>query len=352
MATNRFKTIKATRKFLLWTSASLILGFCADSYSARLIESVLDGSQDENTVLIARRSEAENALASSIVYLEQLRSLSVNVSFEGSFFGEQYLGRGVYEESSSDRSQSETTLRRPLESTRFLLRATCFCSDVKDARDDRENAENALEIVCDSDAFSWWRYSSIEGEKSLEHIDVEELENTIGTLDSAEYATLASSGVERACGMNGMPGLGGLAGALKRLNVSYQFEPTPEKLELTPGVQALKISGTIKEEFWEGAKKRLNVDVFDARQLEYLPTNVEIYLSVDQQYFPLKIHYYSSYEINGRKERRDFFTVEYSEIIRNDDAIDNSKFKYVQPQINYERANDKYVEELIPGVRL
>ena len=351
MATNKFKTIKTARKFLLWTSASLIFGFCADSYSARLIESVVDGAKNENAILVSRNSEAENALASSIVYLERLRSLSAKVSFEGAFFGEQYLGRGVYEESSSERSQSETTLRRPLESTRFLLRATCFCSDVKDARDDRENTENALEIVCDSDAFSWWRYSSIEGDKSLEHIDIEELENTIGTLDSAEYATLASSGVERVCGMNGMPGLGGLAGALKRLSVSYRFEPTAEKLELTPGVQAIKISGTIKEDFWEGAKKRLDVEVFDAYQLEYLPTNVEIFLSADQ-YFPLKIRYYSSYEINGRKERRDFFTVEYSEIVRNDDTIDNSKFRYVQPQINYERANDKYVEELIPGVRL
>jgi len=344
------KTFELTRKFLLWTSASIILGYCADSYSARLLENVVDGSNEESYAVISRNSEADNALASSIVYLEQLRSLSANVSFEGNFFGEQYLGRGRYEESSSDRFQSERSARRPLESTRFLLRATCLCSDVKDARDGREGSENALEIVCDSDAFSWWRYSSIEGNKSLEHIDIEELENVIGALDSSESAALESSGVTRACGMNGMPGLGGLAGVLKRTSVSYQFDPTVEKVELESGIEAFKISGTVKDNFWEGAKKRLGVDVFDSYQLEYLPTNIEIFLS-REQFFPLKIHYYSSHETNGRKERRDFFTVEYSDVVRNDKTINDSKFRYIQPQINYERANDRYVEELLPGVQ-
>jgi len=343
------KKYEIARKFLLWTCASLILGFCADSYSARLIENVVDGANDARIETLESNSEARNALESSIVYLERLRSLSVGISFEGSFFGEQYLGRGRYEELSSDRSKSENASIRPLESTSFLLRATCLCSDVKDARDGLKDSESVLEIVCDSDAFSWWRYSSIKGNKTLERIDVEELENTIGTLDSSEYKALAASGVERACGMNGMPGLGGMAGALKRLNVLYQFQPTVEKVELTPGVDALKISGTVKKDFWEGVKKRLNVDELNSYQLEYLPTNVEIYLS-DDQYFPLKIHYYSSYEADGRKERRDFFTVEYSDVVRNDDSIDESKFRYVQPQLNYERANDQYIEELIPGV--
>jgi len=343
------KTFEIGRKLLLWTSASVLFGFCADSYSARLVESVVDGTNENVVEFNTRNSAADNALASSIVYLEQLRSLSATVSFEGSFFGERYLGRGQYEESSSDPSSS--SFRRPLESTRFLLRATCFCSDVKDKRDDGETAESALEIVCDSDDASWWRYSSIEGDKTLERINIEELENVLGALDASETTKLASAGVESVCGMNGMPGLGGLAGMLKRLSVSYQFEPEVEKVELEPGVNALKIAGTVKQDFWDGAKKRLGVDALDSFQLEYLPTNVEIFLS-DDQFFPLKIHYYSSYEFKGRKERRDFFTVEYSDVVRNAPNVDESKFNYVQPQIHYIPDNDKYVEELIPGVRL
>jgi len=348
MGIDMSKTFEIGCKFLLWTSASLILGFCADTYSARLVESVVDGTNENAVEFNARNSDADNALASSIVYLEQLRSLSAAVSFEGNFFGEQYIGRGQYEESSTD--PSESSFRRPLESTRFLLRATCFCSNVKEKRSDDEDEESALEIVCDSDDVSWWRYSSIEGEKNLERINIEELENVLGALDAAESAKLASAGVERVCGMNGMPGLGGLAGALKRLSVSYRFEPEVEKVEWENGVKALKISGTIKEDFWEGAKKRLGVDALDSFQLEYIPTNVEIFLS-DYQFFPLKINYYSSYEIKGRKERHDFFTIEYSDVVRNDPKVDESKFNYVQPQIHYIPNNDKYVEELIPGVQ-
>ncbi len=289
----------------------------------------------------AERPEApsERLLREAIVRLEGLRSVSADLDFEARLFGERYFGRGRYEETSEASSGGESR-RSALDSVRYRLRASVACGSAKEARGDGE--ENALEIVCDCDRQALWTYSALEGAKTLTRIDVAELSNGLASLSAEE---LAAVGVEGPCATNGLPGLGGLAGTLRRLSAVYRFEPRIERAPAFKGTEVVKITGRAREPFWSTSKRRLGVDKIEPYLHENLPGNVEIYLGVDWP-FPYKIVYFSLAE-NEEKTRNDVFTVEYSSVVRNDATIRPENFNYNQPQITFERVTSKYVESLI-----
>lgn len=281
-------------------------------------------------------SPAERLLRESIVRLEGLRSFSADLDFEARFFGERYFGRGRYEET-SEATGGSAARRSTLENARYRLRASIARGN---ARDDGE--ENVQEIVCDCDRQALWKYTSLEGAKSLTRVDVAELSNGLASLSVEE---LAAVGVEGPCAMNGLPGLGGLAGTLRRLSAVYRFEPRIERAPTFKGTEVVKITGRARGKFWETSKRRLGVDRFEPYLNENLPGNVEIYLGADWP-FPYKIVYFSLAE-NEEKTRNDIFTVEYSTVVRNDATIRPENFNYNQPQITFERVTSKYVESLI-----
>ncbi|MBQ7110756.1 MAG: hypothetical protein IJO06_06010 [Thermoguttaceae bacterium] len=316
---------------------------CVATFSFERTLSEVAGAREagvEADVRGASPSPSERLLREAIVRLEGLRSASADLDFEARLFGERYFGRGRYEETSEASSAADASRRSALENVRYRLRASIARGSAKEARDDGE--ENVLEIVCDCDRQALWTYSSVEGTKTLTRIDVAELSNGLASLSPGE---LAAVGVEGPCAMNGLPGLGGLAGTLRRLSAVYRFEPRVEKAPPFKGTEVVKITGRARRAFWDASKRSLGVDKLEPYLSENLPGNVEIYLGADWP-FPYKIVYFSLAE-NEEKTRNDVFTVEYSSVVRNDATIRPENFNYNQPQITFERVTSKYVESLI-----
>ena len=340
---------KKAAKSALWGGFAIsALGVASFSFERTLSE-VAGAREAASTAANVEASDSvasapsERLLREAIVRLEGLRSLSADLEFEARFFGERYFGRGRYEETSEAASGSAAR-RSALENVRFRARASIARGSAKEVRDDGE--ENVQEIVCDCDRQALWRYSSLEGAKSLTRIDVAELSNGLASLSAEE---LAAVGVEGPCGMNGLPGLGGLAGTLRRLSAVYRFEPRIERASAFKGTEVVKITGRAREAFWKTSKQRLGVDKLEPYLNENLPGNVEIYLGADWP-FPYKIVYFSLAE-NEEKTRNDVFTVEYSSVVRNDATIRPEDFNYNQPQITFERVTSKYVESLISDAK-
>ncbi len=333
-------------KFALWGSFAAASVYGASFSVERTLGEVAGGGAASTFANVdavdageRAESEAERLLREAVVRLEGLRSVSANLDFEARFFGERYFGRGRYEET-SEAARGSASRRSALENVRFRLRASVACGSAKEARGDGE--ENVLEVVCDCDRQALWTYSSLEGAKSLTRVDVAELSNELASLRAEE---LAAVGLEGPCAMNGLPGLGGLAGTLRRLSTAYRFEPRVERAGAFKGAEVVKITGRARESFWKRSKQRLGVDKFEPYLSENLPEYVEIYLGADWP-FPYKIVYFSLAE-NEEKTRNDVFTVEYSSVVRNDATIRPEDFSYNQPQITFERVTSKYVEDLI-----
>lgn len=340
---------RTAAKFALWGGFAAA-AFCGASFSVErtLGEVAVGGAATSGAGVGAvefderAESASERLLREAIVRLEGLRSVSADLDFEARLFGERYFGRGRYEET-SEAARGGASRRSALENVRFRLRASVACGSAKEARGDGE--ENVLEVVCDCDRQALWTYSSLEGAKALTRIDVAELSNELASLRAEE---LAAVGLEGPCAMNGLPGLGGLAGTLRRLSTVYRFEPRIEKAEAFKGAEVVKITGRAREPFWAASKRRLGVDKLEPYLSENLPGNVEIYLGADWP-FPYKIVYFSLAE-NEERTRNDVFTVEYSSVVRNDATIRPENFNYNQPQITFERVTSKYVESLISGL--
>ena len=335
-----------TRTFVgkgaLWAFFIVVVCWQARSFSEFFVDSVFESGSSGN-----ERSETELLFDASAEKLLSLESLSADVEFESSCFGVKYFGRGKYKELSVGRSYGASR-RTPFESKRFLLNATLSSSDSDEATQVAGADDNFLTIVCDCEALSWWKYSSVEGEKSLQHINIEELWSRFGQLDDEELETLRANGVsDLNCGLNGLPGLGGLLGLLRRARANYEFDPTPIPVETRQGDKLFKVVGKARPIFWEESRRSIGLLELEPSQLEYLPSNVEIYFDAKWA-FPCKFSFYSLLETGKKQIRNDVFTVSY---LPNADRVVPEDFKYAQPQSTYQHAEIEYLSELIPGAR-
>ncbi|MBR4751858.1 MAG: hypothetical protein IK077_08865 [Thermoguttaceae bacterium] len=329
-------------KGALWAFFAVVACWQARSFSEYIVDSAFESDSSWNG-----RSETELLFDASVEKLESLNSLSADVEFESSCFGVKYFGRGKYKELSLGRARGASR-RTPFETKRFLLNATLSSSDVEEATQSSGPDDNFLTIVCDCEALSWWRYSSVEGEKSLERINIEELWNRFGQLDDEELETLRANGVsDLNCGLNALPGLGGLLGLLRRARANYEFEPTPEAVETRQGDKLFKVVGKARTIFWEEARRSIGLLELEPAELEYMPSNVEIYFDAKWA-FPCKFSFYSLVENGGKSVRNDVFTVSY---LPNTERVSPEDFKYAQPQSTYRHAEIDYLTELIPGAR-
>ena len=304
-------------------------------------------------------SRAERLVDNSIRYLEEIPSFSAEIDFETWLFDKKYYGHGRYEELSILRDQDDSELKAPLERTRFILQAEM--TPEKDAGQDA--ASETLEIACDCDKRAWWRYNTSDKSSPLGRIDIEELKNSLKRLSEEENACLRENGIERSCAMSGMPGLGGVAGALKRIASFYRFEPDFQEV-VAPGDEGksdgspnkyFKVVGDARARFWSAVRANLRngTDEVPLYIAENLPVHVEIYFCmVDDEIrqrrpFPCKIAYYAP--VDGKidsKAYRPLFAMEYSSIVRNDPTINVGDFDYSQPARNYERLTNDYVKTI------
>ena len=336
-----------------------LVAFCAFAFA--LCQSgafsALTPSDSKRGGRMIAMSRAERLVDDAIDYLEELPSFSAELNFEADFFGKRYLGRGRYEELTILRNLADSSLRAPLERSRFLLSAALTSED-----DSEQSDSNALDIVCDCDNRAWWRNDSTSDVSPLSQINIEDLKDSLTHLGEDENLRLVENGVKRSCGMNGMPGLGGIAGTLKRVASYYRFEPEYQEVvsarqnadDTLPTDSFLKVTGVVRSRFWDRVNANLEYkeDTVPNYIMEYLPTAVELYFrmvdagSGRRRPFPCKIVYYAGDRSGKEEARRFLFSVEYSSIVRNDPTISPDDFIYVQPQITFDRLNSEYVREL------
>ena len=331
------------------------LAFQARTYSERVAQ------KDDSDLLAGDATSlfqdnvstwSDRVIDKAIKNLEALHSLSADFEYESYFFGEKRRGSGRYEELSIKRGRGASSIP-PLESNRFLVRATLDPDESAEERGKKsENAASEsdaergdlFEIVCDADRRTWWRFVSLNGSRSLLQLSIEELENSLVQLDEAETRALNANGVTHSCGMSGMPGLGGIAGVLKRLGANYDFQPEPEIVTTNRGARFLKLHGEAKEVFWRRVRFNVGMSELSDPIKENIPASVEIYCNEDWA-FPHKIVYYSAED--SKRSKTQLFSVTYSNVTRNDADVTASRFQYVQPQINSDRYDSDYLEELV-----
>jgi hypothetical protein len=330
-------------KTVLWSSFIVVACWQARSFSER----IADGSLN-NAPSWRQDTDTDRLFQASFQQLESLTSLSADIEFESSLFGNRYFGRGKYKELSSGGAFG-VSRRTPFETKKFLLDATLSSSGLNEPPQDADQEDNFLTIVCDCDALVWWKYSSINGQKELERINFEELWRLFQQLDPAETEALRANGVpDLNCGLNGLPGLGGLLGQLRRAYAYYEFGPTPEVVETRHGDRLYRVVGEARPIFWEAMKSSFGVEELDPVLSEYLPSRVEIYFDTKWS-FPCKFAFYSLAGDAKKPIRHDVFTVSY---LPNTDPVAPEEFKYVQPQRNSKSVESEYLAESIYGIAL
>lgn len=318
------------REFWGW---ALIIGFfftLAAVESSRFVDAGFSNDIDDNET--REPSESILLLNTAILRLERLESISADVEFQSSFFGESYLGRGKYKEATLAGS------RRPFEKTRFLLDVELVPQKNEDALRAGSAEEDFMTIVCDCDAHAWWSYRNVNGVKTLKRISTEELWDHFQKLNDEDRAKLSDCGVTSLnCGLNSMPGLGGLAGNLRQVSASYDFSPEVKSDDRFP--EALKVTGVAREDAYEGMEPFI---------LENVPAEVAVYFD-PKDTFPFRFEYYSVITEGKNSVKRLIFSVDYN---RNDEPVSENGFQYNQPQSTYIHAEVEYLENLIPDVRL
>ncbi|MDO5555049.1 MAG: hypothetical protein Q4G68_14945 [Planctomycetia bacterium] len=301
---------------------------------------------------------------STIDRIEQLQSISTELEIDSYLFGETYKGVGKYEEllsrteqRPSPSGQSNTAGARPararrlspLEWSRFRLHVKMLPIDAKVRQEHEE--ESVLEVVCDLKAL--WTYRKIEGSESLTQLHIEDLANCLSRLTEEEKASLADNAVERPCGMSGLPGLGGVSGLLRRFLVFYDFLTPPEDMALDNGrFPVWKISASLKKEHRQLMKNKLLADDPVARRtlLETVPTNLELFIGKERP-FPYRIRYYSQWDEENLTPQP-ICSISFNPYYENVASINPQNFIYGPPPLNYDRINDRYLLELVPGIEL
>ena len=110
---------------------AFIVAFCQSGAFSALTPS--DSIRGGRMIAMSR---AERLVDDAVDYLEELPSLSAELNFETRLFGKRYYGHGRYEELTVLRDSADSSLRPPLERTRFLLTATMTAEDASDQVED------------------------------------------------------------------------------------------------------------------------------------------------------------------------------------------------------------------------
>lgn len=289
--------------------------------------------------------DAETLLRSAVVRLESLSSLSAEMTISFSLFGERYDGEGKYEELAG-RTGAARGERPPIDRTQFRLHVRMPPPSAKAI--ERGAVDNLLEVVCDRN--SLWTYTSIGGEQRLTEINLDELDGLLAPLSESERRRLAEDGAPLPIGMDGFPGLGGIAGTLRALSVWYDFEPKTEKCFFNNGsFPVRKITGTMKSARREKMAERILGDRPDFRRplLDYIPTGVEIYIGQERP-FPYRIEYFARLD-DAKDARRTVMTLDFNRVFENVTSVGPNSFVYA-PKINFERVTKRYLEKIAPDV--
>ena len=260
-----------------------------------------------------------NHVESDSLYREMLSAVEAAVSISArirqqiTLFGQEFIASGAYNELKTKE------LRGRKEATRFRfelqIQSPTGSSNI--------DSPNSLTISRDSTYQYIYRYTSIEGVKRLERIDIKRLTEAIekqgGYTGSIEVAS--------------MFGLGGLAGMLHSIRNQYNFSDAPVMTQINEkngSIAVWKIRGRLKP----AAITILTVDVNGNPQAiaKHTPTAIDIYIGTDDR-FPFRFDYFWTADGSDHGGENFGYLMFYDRVLHDDRNIPETIFDY-QPSDN------------------
>ena len=292
------------------------------------------------------RIESDALIAATIRRLENLNSISAEISLKANLFGEVYTGTGHYEELAPEKHARQGVLDTPVMPTKFRLHLEIPAPGA--AAIDHRVEDNILEIVCDGR--SVWNYTSIEGEKKLTEINLTEMVGILGQLSRGEQRLLEQRGIVLPSPVGSFPALGGIAGTLQSLRYWYRFDPTPQVSYFNSGTFPVwKLTGRMRSDIVPTLQKKVTRGEDRHHDLlTYLPDTVELYIG-QKTPFPFRIAYLSHAGDEQRSQARPLMTLDFPHTNENTSTITSNNFVYV-PKINSVRVTKDYLRDLIPEI--
>ena len=180
---------------------------------------------------------------------------------------------------------------------------------------------NRLTIVCypkpEREMGRLWRYTSIEGEKSVRYVQLASLEDAVRRTN--KQSLVGSVGETK--------NLGGLTGTLKQIARFYEFADPPKEAVMEGGESqpVWKIVGTLRPGFWERMIQTFGG--LERKTFNYprqMPTDIEIYIGRDDA-FPYKIEYQNRPQEDSPK-RTLLTRIVYFDVSLNGEPIPEFKF--------------------------
>lgn len=320
-------------------------------------------------------TDGERAIRDSIDYLETLKSLALDAAFRFDGFGCDYEGSYHYEELTILQTRYDASLRPALRRTMFLVNASL--DPEAEPLPGNIPFDLTMEIACDVERRIWRYDSTADGEiravevadgvfekrsdALIKEISIQDIESETEHLDDEANAYLKESlcfprnAAKKNCGMNGMPGLGGIAGTLRRFLYYYDFELAPQFVSadeksdsaLAPENAIKRVVGKANSRLWD--QVRVNLEGADPPDYikEYLPGRVDVYFFMvrdahgEERPFPCKLAFYSVLNVDDPP----YFTVEYANICRNAD-IPPERFNHVPRHTNTTNYGHEYMKSL------
>ena len=273
------------------------------------------------------RGQADSLYREMLSSVEGATSISASVRQQLSLFGQEFIATGGYHELKTPE------LRGRKKATRFRLELTI----PSPAGSQDSNSPNSLTIARDNTYQYIYRYTSIEGEKRLEKIDVKRLTETLEKQE--HYAGPAEVG--------SMFGLGGLAGMLHSIRSQYDFVDAPVQTQINEkngSIAVWKIRGRLKPEVVSALTGAANGSKSVIPR--HTPTAIDIYVGVEDR-FPFRFDYFWAADGSENGAENFGYLMFYNRVLH-DRNISETIFDY-QPSDNIlpDEVTDRVIQRLL-----
>jgi len=259
------------------------------------------------------QGEGDRYVLGSLNMLLTVNTIESDIRIETYVDGREYAARGRYEEQALPRIVGQPPLF-----LRSMHRLEIFFSPVAG------NAEpNRMTLISrpgiNGERSQVERYTSIEGMRAFETIDLTILEERIRNSRAVTFIHVSE-----------VRNLGGLAGMMRQISRFYEFaSPTQENLQDGETIPTLKLTGRLRGEHYERLLAQFGgLDARGHYPADF-PSNIELWLGrLDD--FPYRIRY--SRRISPESERKELlFQESFFNVVLNGTPIPASRFDPLIP---------------------
>ncbi|MGL6194583.1 MAG: hypothetical protein ACRC2T_07135 [Thermoguttaceae bacterium] len=221
------------------------------------------------------RRNAKAIITQAINNVNELNTIDAEIRLKVNYLGSEFTGNGVY----LDKKSEEASVLKD-SSRLFQLVLRIQPTSVVSPSDD--SGSSTLKVVCNGRDI--WKYTSIEGEKRLQRIELSKLKNMLAKSKSPNLASELGQ----------MSVLGGIVGTLCQLEKIYDFDNgTVESGELGSGDKAFpvwKVSVPISEKKLNQLTKQQNNNSKNKKG-SAIPSSLVVYLG-QEDFFPYRLEYF------------------------------------------------------------